>query len=549
MTTIRKNDDFIKEDEFDFLGLIPLSYHPKTAFLMSRIDDDTFISRSAEYYQPKTYNELVDFRERLKSLFPLPVKHAFMVCEYMLNASCRVFYEDYKRALKKLPNHLDISRACMEEDVRHIVACLENKVVSASVTALCPYQTDVLAENRFIEGDHKMHLYQTIKNVTDVNHVVCPLFSGILIGPFFKILHGIEYDYVKFGIHGQRMKPVYDAGQLTLDKITVTSRFPDTVCLFDGNIGSGVTIAVLKELLAQHGVQTKVGLLEISYEYMERNNDFHQMDLIDYKTYVSTRYKGVTEDLINTLCSDPRHYFAMLKSHGFHNPFLTDIELLYHRGKTICDRHQIQFEPIVRYDCGFVLSVDILNGKIRYLEGYPVDKAIGIIADYPVVNVIDLDKSRGGAPNWEMIARILKMKKVRVGGGIRTKEEIQRLLDMGADKVIVSTYATPELLAGFDPEKIIVGLDSIDRKTNKAVDIPAQIKLFEPYCREFNYVSVSHDGKGLGGDVENAIRYARLTSHAFNCVGGICSKEEMRLLTEHHIGCTIGRKVLEGYFG
>jgi len=192
--------------------------------------------------------------------------------------------------------------------------------------------------------------------------------------------------------------------------------------------------------------------------------------------------------------------------------------------------------------------MDIMNKKIRYLEKYPIEKAISIVRDYPKVNIIDLDRFYGNNQSLEIISEIMKVKKVRVGGGVRTKEEIQMLLDMGAEKVIIGTHATPELLKDFDPQKIIVGLDSIDRRTNTVVNIPEKIRLFEPYCSEFNYVSVQHDGKALGGDVDNAIRYSKLTKNIFNCVGGISSKEEMNRLKNYNVGCTIGRKLQEGYF-
>ncbi|MDR1988210.1 MAG: hypothetical protein LBQ24_05810 [Candidatus Peribacteria bacterium] len=57
----------------------------------------------------------------------------------------------------------------------------------------------------------------------------------------------------------------------------------------------------------------------------------------------------------------------------------------------------------------------------------------------------------------------------------------------------MGTYASPELLECFSSEKILVGLDSIDRKTNKKVDIYKKISLFERYCSEFNFVSVEND--------------------------------------------------------
>ena len=545
---IEENDDLLKDDDFDYLGLIKLNNSENIENLVSKINDGLFVSRSSEYYKKKTYNELVDFREELKKLFPLEIKKAFIVCEYMLNASYRIFYEDFKRALNKEINNIEVSQKCMEEDVSNIIKCLRNKVIDTPYTSLQKTDVDVYVENRLIEGDHKMLLYKTISNIHDANHIVCPLYSAVLIGPFFKILHGTNYSYVKFGVHDQNMKELYDKGKITLDNISINYNFPSNIEVFDGNIGTGLTLIILKEIFNKNNINVKTGTLEISYEYMDKNKDLSILQYIDYKTYVSTRHHTITDDLVYTLCNNSIDYIKKLRSYGFQNQFLNDIELLYNRGKSICEMHNVSFDSLIKYDSNLILSMDIMNKKIRYLEKYSIQKAISIIRDYPKINIIDLDRFYGDSQSLEIIGEIMKIKKVRVGGGIRKKEEIQMLLDMGAEKVIIGTHATPDLLKDFAPEKIIVGLDSIDRRTNQIVDIPEKIKVFEPYCSEFNYVSVEHDGKALGGDVDNAIKYSKLTKNKFNCVGGISTKEEMEKLKKHNVGCTIGRKLQEGYF-
>ena len=263
---IEENDELLEDDDFDYLGLIKLNNSENIENLVSKINDGLFVSRSSEYYKKKTYNELVDFREELKKLFPLEIKKAFIVCEYMLNASYRIFYEDFKRALNKEINNIEVSQKCMEEDVSNIIKCLRNKVIDTPCTSLQKIDIDVYIENRLIEGDHKMLLYKTISNIHNANHIVCPLYSAILIGPFFKILHGIDYSYVKFGVHDQNMKELYDKGKITLDNISINSNFPSNIEIFDGNIGTGLTLIILKEMFIKDNINVKTGTLEISYE-------------------------------------------------------------------------------------------------------------------------------------------------------------------------------------------------------------------------------------------------------------------------------------------
>ena len=224
---IEENDELLEEYDFDYLGLIKIKNSEKIENLVSKINDDLFVSRSSEYYKKKTYNELVDFREELKKLFPLEIKKAFIVCEYMLNASYRIFYEDYKKTLNKRPNNIEISQKCMEEDVSNIIKCLRNKVIDTPGYTLKKIDNDVYVENRLIEGDHKMLLYKTISNIYNANHIVCPLYSAILIGPFFKILHGVDYSYVKFGVHDQNMKELYEKGKINISNISINSNLPN----------------------------------------------------------------------------------------------------------------------------------------------------------------------------------------------------------------------------------------------------------------------------------------------------------------------------------
>jgi phosphoribosylformimino-5-aminoimidazole carboxamide ribonucleotide (ProFAR) isomerase len=190
-----------------------------------------------------------------------------------------------------------------------------------------------------------------------------------------------------------------------------------------------------------------------------------------------------------------------------------------------------------------------MNQKIRYLNHLPVTEAIKFVQDFETVNVIDLDRYRGRKANLSIIKKILAIKKCRVGGGLKTRKDIQQLLDLGAQKVIVGTHASEELFKYFPQNRIIVALDSTCRETGEKRDIPALIKRFEPYCDEVQYVCVETDGKALGGDIRNAIQYSKLTKNKLNCIGGIASKKELLELEKHKIGCGVGRAIEERYYG
>ena len=86
-------------------------------------------------------------------------------------------------------NYVEESQQCMEEDVKNIIFCLENKVIDTPSSSLQYLDNDVYVENRLIEGDHKMLLYNSISNITDCSHIVCPLFSAVLTIPLITALN------------------------------------------------------------------------------------------------------------------------------------------------------------------------------------------------------------------------------------------------------------------------------------------------------------------------------------------------------------------------
>lgn len=85
-----------------------------------------------------------------------------------------------------------------------------------------------------------------------------------------------------------------------------------------------------------------------------------------------------------------------------------------------------------------------------------------------MIHVIDLDSALGTGNNVSLIEMIVAdlSTPVQVGGGIRTLEQVQRLFDIGCERVIVGTKAIQERsfvesLADQYPDSIVVALDSI----------------------------------------------------------------------------------------
>jgi phosphoribosylformimino-5-aminoimidazole carboxamide ribotide isomerase len=84
------------------------------------------------------------------------------------------------------------------------------------------------------------------------------------------------------------------------------------------------------------------------------------------------------------------------------------------------------------------------------------------------VHVVDLDGARdGNQPNRQVIMEMAERRRVRlqVGGGLRTLERVEHLLDAGIDRAVIGSVAvtSPEevttWLAEIDPRQIVLAFD------------------------------------------------------------------------------------------
>jgi phosphoribosylformimino-5-aminoimidazole carboxamide ribotide isomerase len=88
-----------------------------------------------------------------------------------------------------------------------------------------------------------------------------------------------------------------------------------------------------------------------------------------------------------------------------------------------------------------------------------------------MIHIIDLDSALGtgnNEPLVEMVTAAIDIP-VQVGGGIRSEAQVQRLFDIGCERVIVGTRAIQdrpfiEKLASEYPESIVVAIDAVSNE-------------------------------------------------------------------------------------
>lgn len=113
-------------------------------------------------------------------------------------------------------------------------------------------------------------------------------------------------------------------------------------------------------------------------------------------------------------------------------------------------------------------SIDIMDGRAVQLVGgekkaldagdpFPIAERFSVAGE---IAVIDLDAAMGKGWNKDLIKKLVRKYRCRVGGGIRTHEAAVEWLDAGAARIIIGTAASPEFLAGLPRERVMAALDA-----------------------------------------------------------------------------------------
>lgn len=137
----------------------------------------------------------------------------------------------------------------------------------------------------------------------------------------------------------------------------------------------------------------------------------------------------------------------------------------------------MSFEVIPAIDLKSCKCVQLVQGKIES-EIISIDNPVEVASNFiengaRTLHLIDLDGAfKGVRENALIIEDIIDNCRsdvsIQIGGGIRSLENVEYLLDIGANKVILSTaamenpYLIKELAFAFGSECIIVALDAKD---------------------------------------------------------------------------------------
>ena len=223
-------------------------------------------------------------------------------------------------------------------------------------------------------------------------------------------------------------------------------------------------------------------------------------------------------------------------------------------------------------------AIDLKAGQIVRLAEGDMDRAT-IYGDDPAaqamifagqgaeyLHVVDLDGAFAGASvNGEAVAAIVERfpGHVQLGGGIRTRESIERWFDLGVSRVVIGTAAleNPELVreAARDfPGGIVVAVDAkdgmvatrgwADVSTVEVIDLARRFE--DAGVAALLFTDVGRDGMLKGCNVEATVDLARAVDIPVIASGGVKGIAEIHVLALHARdgveGVITGRALYDG---
>ena len=216
-------------------------------------------------------------------------------------------------------------------------------------------------------------------------------------------------------------------------------------------------------------------------------------------------------------------------------------------------------------------NIDLKGGKVVQLvqgdkvaiESSDVFRWVRRFQGFPMVQLIDLDAAIGSGDNNDLVRRVSAKLACRVGGGIRSVDRAREVVDAGAKKIILSTAlfrdGRPDLLFAakvsdaVGRERVVAALHTrggrlVTHGWRKALAItPVEaMKALEPFCDEFLYTDIAHEGLVQGMDMAAVEAIHAATTRHLSAAGGIATQAEVDALDAKGIDAVVGMAIYAG---
>ncbi|OUV88212.1 MAG: 1-(5-phosphoribosyl)-5-[(5-phosphoribosylamino)methylideneamino]imidazole-4-carboxamide isomerase [Pelagibacteraceae bacterium TMED136] len=180
------------------------------------------------------------------------------------------------------------------------------------------------------------------------------------------------------------------------------------------------------------------------------------------------------------------------------------------------------------------------------------------------LHLIDLDrtidKSKSNLSTIKTIIQNTNLR-VQVGGGLRTKETIEEVIDLGVENIVMGTGAVNNLdllleVSQKYKNKISVGLDVRekmialkgwkDQTQISCFDFLETIKNFP--IRSIIFTDINKDGMKQGVNIKDTLKMAESSNIPVTASGGVSSIEDIKNIKEKKniYGVVVGKAIYDG---
>jgi phosphoribosylformimino-5-aminoimidazole carboxamide ribotide isomerase len=222
-------------------------------------------------------------------------------------------------------------------------------------------------------------------------------------------------------------------------------------------------------------------------------------------------------------------------------------------------------------------AIDLLGGRcVRLVQGDydrstvydddPLAPAKTFVAQGAEwLHVVDLDGARSGTPvNTDVVRAIVAETgaRIQVGGGVRSLEHAERLLDSGVERVIVGSALVrgaipPERWFDALGDRLVAGLDARDGQvaiegwlegTGLSVVAFAQ-ELAARGAKRVIYTDIAVDGSLAGPSLDSTRELVAALGIPVIASGGVSCLDDLRRLATLGVeGAIVGKALYEGRF-
>ena len=221
-------------------------------------------------------------------------------------------------------------------------------------------------------------------------------------------------------------------------------------------------------------------------------------------------------------------------------------------------------------------AIDLQDGKcVRLTKGdfeqqtvysrSPIEQAKAFEdKGFEFLHVVDLDRTiYKEKSNLKTIKEIIQSTglKVQVGGGLRTKDTVEEVIDLGVENVVMGTAAVndPDLLIEISQKyknKISVGLDVRDKMIAlKGWKDQTEISCFDFLetiknlpLKSIIFTDINKDGMKQGINIEDTLKMAESSKIPVTASGGVSSIDDIKLIKSKKkiSGVVVGKAIYDG---